>query len=167
MSANIVGNAHLNAMVNLALFGPRGRVVGPGNVWRALSWYAAAPTPDLSCEEWAALSRQVRRENGADLGHRLAVENARSVNYHYAEECESLPFVWLPAATRPTALEGLMVIACYEYQTCEHPGWWTSEAIRFCEALRRRLVDALPGFSDADGWEWRNDGREGGGFHGE
>jgi hypothetical protein len=163
MSANIVGNAHLNAMVNLALFGPRGREVHPGNTWRALSWYAAPPTPDLPLEGWAALSRQVSREGAVDLGQLLADTNADSVAWRYREAAAPVPFFWLAAAPRPTALEGLMVLACYEYQACEHPGWWTSEAQRFCEALRRRLASALPGFDGAAGWEWRDEShREGG-----
>lgn len=30
-------------------------------------------------------------------------------------------------------------IEVYEYQSCEHPGWWTSEARSFCAAIRERV----------------------------
>jgi hypothetical protein len=56
-------------------------------------------------------------------------------------------------ATRPTAVEGLSIIACFEYQACEHPGWGTSEAHAFCGALRMKLIHCLPGYPAAP-WEW-------------
>src|SRR4029079_13532152 len=33
------------------------------------------------------------------------------------------------------------------------PGWATSEAHAFCQALRIKLIQCLPGYSDAP-WEW-------------
>ena len=46
----------------------------------------------------------------------------------------------------------LSAIACYEYQSCEHPGWATSEAHDFCHALRIKMIRMLPGYADAP-WE--------------
>lgn len=136
MSAFLVGNDHLNALVNLALYGPSGREVRPDKVWHAL--------------------RERNREAAQELGELLAGENLASVNHRYREHNESVPFIWLPNRARPTALEGLKAIACYEYQACEHPGWEASEARAFCEDLRRRLVACLEGYDHARGWEWRD-----------
>tara|TARA_Y100000310_G_scaffold341651_1_gene441507 strand:+ start:538 stop:927 length:390 start_codon:yes stop_codon:yes gene_type:complete len=38
---------------------------------------------------------------------------------------------------------------CYEYQSCEHPGWSASEACAFINALRSRAWHALPGYEKA------------------
>jgi hypothetical protein len=46
----------------------------------------------------------------------------------------------------------LKAISCYEYQSCEHPGWRKSEAHAFCEALRDMAIGCLPGYDDAP-WE--------------
>ena len=40
-------------------------------------------------------------------------------------------------------------IACYEYQSCEHPGWRTSEARAYCHALRVAWCKKLPGYEEA------------------
>lgn len=41
-------------------------------------------------------------------------------------------------------------IACYEYQSCEHPGWRTSEARAYCHALRVAWCKKLPGYEEAE-----------------
>lgn len=38
---------------------------------------------------------------------------------------------------------------CYEYQSCEHPGWPASEAKAYIDALRKRAWTSLPGYGDA------------------
>ena len=35
------------------------------------------------------------------------------------------------------------VLQCYEYQSCEHPGWESSAAHGHCEAMRQLLLRAL------------------------
>jgi hypothetical protein len=40
------------------------------------------------------------------------------------------------------------LLAGFEYQACELPGWVGSEAGRFVDALRHALIRALPGYSD-------------------
>ena len=50
-------------------------------------------------------------------------------------------------------VEALKALDCYEYQSCEHPEWETSEAFEFCRAMRNLLIGCLPGY-DAAQWEW-------------
>jgi len=38
---------------------------------------------------------------------------------------------------------------CYEYQSCEHPEWETSEAHAILAAIESAAVRALPGYDDA------------------
>ena len=57
------------------------------------------------------------------------------------------------ARTRmPSPVAVLKAISCYEYQSCEHPGWHTSEARQFCSVLRDHMISMLPGYDDAQ-WE--------------
>jgi hypothetical protein len=84
----------------------------------------------------------------------LLRENQLSVNYRYRENgIENIYFFEESLTTEtidPVVI--LKAIACYEYQSCEHPGWTTSEAHAFCEALRRRMIHHLPGYEEAP-WE--------------
>jgi hypothetical protein len=94
-------------------------------------------------------------------------ENLRSIEYRYPDTAENGDYpgpcdftrddidaytfdLW---ARRPTVIEGLSILACYEYQTCEHTEWPASEAYSFCDALRHDLIRQLPGYNDAP-WEW-------------
>jgi len=54
-----------------------------------------------------------------------------------------------PRHTTWSAVELIKALHCYEYQSCEHPGWRTSQAHSFCRALERRLIGELPGYDDA------------------
>jgi hypothetical protein len=44
-------------------------------------------------------------------------------------------------------------IFCYEYQSCEHAAWPTSEAHTICRALKDRILRHLPGADEAP-WGW-------------
>jgi hypothetical protein len=43
----------------------------------------------------------------------------------------------------------LKAINCYQYQSCEHDEWKSSEAHAFIEALRSAAISALPGYEAA------------------
>jgi hypothetical protein len=57
-----------------------------------------------------------------------------------------MPRVILPPA--PTVVIAKQ-IANYEYQSCEHDCWESSEAHAFCRALAERLLRSLPGWEEA------------------
>lgn len=52
-----------------------------------------------------------------------------------------------------SAIEACKAIACFEYQSCEHPGWVRSGVRAFCSELRKGLVTCMDGY-DAAPWEW-------------
>jgi hypothetical protein len=143
MSAYIVGKPHIDAMVRLA-------------VRHQVRWYDGKQFHDARVEM-------------DSLGQKLVDQNVKSVEYRYQDsELTKLPgptnSSWLipynynPFGGRiPTPLEGLKIVSCYEYQSCEDPGWEASEARSFCQALTHHLIDALPGYDAAAGWEWRDD----------
>ncbi len=98
----------------------------------------------------------------------LWAENVGSVSYRYSGDNDPLPgpidfatedaitYVWTRPAYRMTAVEALKAIMCYEYQSCEHPAWPSTEAYRFCQALTGSLLHALPGMDDAP-WSWTDE----------
>jgi hypothetical protein len=51
-----------------------------------------------------------------------------------------------------TIAECASALACYEYQSCEHPAWGGSAAREFCGDLLRALAPMLPGYQNAP-WE--------------
>jgi len=154
MSAYFVGNPHINALVNLALFGPSDWTAGLA-WWPQPCWFPAPMTRDGFLRDMP-MRRPISCECAQEVGRMLTDQNILSVNCRYAENQEApRTFDWQPNAIRPTALEGLQAVACFEYQSSVDPAWPVSEAYAFCGALRDMLVLALPGFREAAGWEWR------------
>jgi hypothetical protein len=89
----------------------------------------------------------------------LATENARSVGYRYDDASDMIaPWVYAyeyrASDRRPTIVQALQALRCYEYQACEHPEWMTSAAFAWCTDLRAQLCRHLPGMDTADGWTW-------------
>lgn len=98
----------------------------------------------------------------------LAMENWASINHRYPDtvghpenapgpiDCYWLDYSYSNPRYKMTAPEALQAISCYEYQSCEHPGWHDSEAARFCDALRKSCIAQLDGISDAP-WTWTDE----------
>lgn len=80
----------------------------------------------------------------------LRAENDRSLRFRYPKD-PSDPSI-TPTQIAPEAVDpvtALKLLAGYEYQSCEHPDWDSSDAKRWCDALRHALICALPGYDDA------------------
>lgn len=142
MSAFIVGTDHIDYLVAAAI-DTSGRLGGFGVYWAGER--IASHTADV-------------------VGAALLAENIASVSYRYADEgTGNLPgpipnpvpadYVYRPFL-QVDAAQVLKAIDCYEYQSCEHPGWHDAEARRFCDTLRRRYAATMPGYDDAL-WEVR------------
>lgn len=141
MSAWVVDKAHINLMVNAGL-----STVDP------LTWYHEGEhhkLEDSSIDE---------------VGQMLLDECIKSVGYRYQDSEVTdlpgrvdasyvIPFKHKLAYDTPPVVV-FKQIHCYEYQSCEHPEWETSEAHAFCRALESRLIRRLPGYEAAPwGWE--------------
>lgn len=133
-------------------------------------------------ETYEAKRRELTAETADRVGAMLWSENARSVSFRYdGEDYSTLPgprdfsetalagYFYVDVTRAPIQERRRMVAegfsfrpvepvavlkACdgYEYQSCEHPGWETSEAKAYLEALRRRMIQLLPGYDEAE-WE--------------
>lgn len=153
MSAFEVCVTHIDALVSAAA---RRDALG------SLSWYhgevpgsapgEALPSRNDYLAALTAAKREVTIANAGAWGAALLAENRRSIDHRYAEEDIEAPyeFTEIRGPLDPVAI--LKALSCYEYQSCEHPGWRASEAHSFCEALRARMIRSLPGYDDA-AWE--------------
>ena len=101
------------------------------------------------------------------LGQMLWDENVRSVEGRYpdtrttreypgtAEAAEDVAYYVHPQASvfsqemDFTPAQVFKSIACYDYQSCEHDGWESSDAYRFCHRLMEAVGGKQPGSSEA------------------
>lgn len=154
MSAFMVSTVHIDAMLTAGL------VLGPA-YGTPLSWYW--PDLDATTDRGSWTSEQLRQEavqrrreltlaTAGRVGAMLLAENRRSVDHRYAEEELEEPYLYSRVPGRPDPVVVLKAIACYEYQSCEHPGWRTSEAHAFVRVLESAMVHHLPGYENAP-WE--------------
>ena len=105
----------------------------------------------------------------AEVGAMLWAENVKSVQYRYPQDngdelpgpinCEWASPYTFPNDTPLLAPVGLLkALSCYEYQSCEHPGWATSEAHKWVERTRTHAISHLPGWEEA-AWEYERPAR--------
>jgi hypothetical protein len=156
LSAFVVEKSHIDALVELALCGPR-RVRGVA--WPAFYWHESDPQTGI------VTTRELTPETCDEVGSMLTRECIASVACHYPdllwpELPGSVPnpdpdeYVFpleraVSGLSRPTAVEGLKAIECYEHQSSGHAAWRDSAAQHFCEVLLGRLIRSLPGYAEA------------------
>ncbi len=149
MSAFILPTTHIDAVLTAGL-------------WLAddepVSWFWPPIEADSDRGSWisAELRRQARERRqelteatAGRVGAMLLAESARSVDHRYDEEEIEPPYLFTALPGTPDPVVVLKALDCYEYHSCEHPGWATSEAAAFCAALRRHAIHALPGYGAA------------------
>ena len=92
----------------------------------------------------APAGRVLIRAELSAVGAALWAENHRSVNHRYDQDTAvpdytaTLPEVLLD----PVAV--VKLVACFAYQSCEHPGWETSASADYCTRLREAAIAGLP-----------------------
>lgn len=92
----------------------------------------------------------------------LAAENVKSLNARYprdpsrgirggAHPYDRTLYQRVLAATQPgpDIARVAKALACYEYQSCEHDGWKTSDACHLVGFLRAAYLQKVRGYSDA------------------
>ena len=143
MSAWMVSKAHIDALVRVALEGPKD---GDKRCWTRPYFRNELLKNDLANE----------------LGHSLAKENLLSIHARYPDTIANpknvpgpldsywlRPYQYLATIRHLTCAESLKAIDCYEYQACEHAAWQKSEAYAFCQMLRSHVISCLPGYEAA------------------
>jgi hypothetical protein len=113
----------------------------------------------MATGETKHMSRAAVRDMDADVVvANMARANWESVTYCYAHNLAGItqPYASLEdyvgqavAAVGRVPLRQLPLprlagaLWCYEYQSCEHPGWEQSAAYKHCQALRNQLLRIL------------------------
>ncbi len=92
------------------------------------------------------------------MGQMLWSENWKSVSFRYPDaKCYGAePPEYgrhdMNGTGEVTPERTLRACDCYEYQSCEHPGFYESEAFAFVYALRAAAWNALPGYQALSEW---------------
>ena len=136
MSAYIVGNIHISAMLQAATTRNAGYCGG---------YYWNGEARDFS-------------GHIQEIGQKLVDENYRSVNCRYDENAP--PDIFCNAPLRAyTVVEVIKACQCYEYQSCETEDWEETEAYAIVQALGARAIRMLPGY-DAAQWNIVEEGEK-------
>jgi len=151
MSAFIVDRHHIIYMVKAAM-SRRITTYQPFS-W----WHSDDPNPDSRHHKLGAGDL----DEFERVCNMLWQENIRSVMYRYGDELISTlpgPIGEDHRITRmdhdswlefdPTQV--LKSCKCYEYQSCEHPVWESSEAHAFIQSLKSHAINSLPGYENAE-----------------
>jgi hypothetical protein len=157
MSAYMVDKEHVIYMIQAAISRRLAEYDGG-----AIRWYHNGQSYELRCTatayERASVANMLWRENLRSINHRYpdTVENQKNAPGKVSDAEEGY-------AVRPHDFQNIhgahfhnfdpvqviKAIHCYEYQSCEHPGWKDSQARAFVDALESKAVQALPGYEDA------------------
>jgi len=140
MSAFVVSRAHIDALVTAAVFGVvECRLIDGFQP----PYFQARP---LNVAKVHLLGEHLWRENVISVRHRYPGNRSLDHDRFYTFPTENGAYktpVLLPV------VHVLKLIECYAYQSCEHDGWETSDAARFCRDLTQRLITCLPGYEAA------------------
>ena len=102
----------------------------------------------------------VRHDGDADkTGAMLWAENYASVSHRYSESEVAPVYVHRSVPLNSIADSAVRIcklIDCYEYQSCEHPGWEASEARKWCDRLRGEVCGLMRGYDEAS-WSARGE----------
>lgn len=150
MSAFVVSKSHIDALILLGL---------------RLPYPSASPLRwSRSYDKWdTPTTCQLTHETLHEVGQMLIDCCVESVSARYKDSAhDGLPgpcdeyykrrYEWEAVTVTPSAVQGLKLISCYEYQSCEHEEWKASEGRSFCQALRGKLITELPEYTASD-WE--------------
>jgi hypothetical protein len=155
MSAFVVSNKHIHLLVHAAMYGP----CGTRRTWHTFSYYHRTPSEPAGNSGTQHTVRPGDFDAADKLGQLLLGENVKSVNHRYPSDHDRpadgdySALYRFGRSPRVSAVDVLVALDSYEYQSCEHPGWRTSEAHSFTDALRRALIGHLPGYSESNCWE--------------
>lgn len=127
MSAHIVPDAHINALVQWA---------GDKNGSSAVSYY------------FAGARRHIRNDQKR-IASVLFAENVRSVNARYKECDDAHGFVYRRTTIQLTPVQVLKALAGYSYQACEADGFAESEAFAIVDGIRHAAIRLLAGYDEA------------------
>lgn len=155
MSAFMHDSAHIDAMIHA------GRTFARDG----LGWKIPGQNPErfgkLDADTATATGQMLLRENAESVAYRYNMKDldnpadggTRSIEYlGYLAQADEYKYDPRAARKEFSPVEIMNATDSYEYQSCEHPEWETSEARAFCRTLKDAAIRALPGYLAADTW---------------
>ncbi|HEY1801915.1 MAG TPA: hypothetical protein VGG46_13375 [Terriglobales bacterium] len=146
MSAYIVDRDHILYLVGAAA----NPSIEPHGIFR---WFHNDKWQELPAHDFhraAEVANLLWRENIASVSARYPNESSATLpgpcRENFVIEPDNFPIRF--TLYRPVQV--IKACDCYEYQSCEHKTWQTSEAHAFVSALRRTAWHALPGYDQAE-----------------
>jgi hypothetical protein len=105
---------------------------------------------------YAARNRIGGHTDAKTIGEILHAENVKSVNYLYGESARpSFELSEWAAFHKFSEVQIVKAAHCLDYQSCEHPGWADSQALRIVQAIianTKATEKDLPEYEAAE-WE--------------
>ena len=95
-------------------------------------------------------SRSLRTGDEQEIVEILYAENVKSVNYRYKGDDPTTGCVYDPTSPILTPVEVIKLTQSLEYQSCEHPGWETSDAKEVLRTIKSEVIRRLPGYELAE-----------------
>lgn len=127
MSAFVVSENHINALVSFAIGGQN---------------------PATAFWDRKHIDFRGNEQMLADV---LMNANVEAVNTRYGDEEQLTGCKFRRNCTPPSPVAILKACDCYDYQTCELDGYESTFAAKIIEAVRNKAIRALPGY-DAAKW---------------
>jgi hypothetical protein len=149
MSAFMVCKSHIDQLVSVAYYGPKDVLIQSSHLYRP--YFRDC---ELNNDQLNDLGEMFVKENLYQ--HSLAISRHSHKSRRYTWTLRTVLADALCVQAARSSHDGsraLKAISCYEYQSCEHPEWKTSQVRQYCEQLRRALIGCLPGYESAP-WEW-------------
>lgn len=142
MSAFFLPKTHIDLLVSAAV------------EWKLWAHPPAAPSrslAEIAPEHADALGRQLWKENAASVRHRYDLSPDGEEAVAYAELVAGYRWTrWF--GIHPAAVVGF--VRCYDYQSCEHDGWRSSDARDFTTRLMAEAAERLAKTALGDAYPW-------------
>ena len=86
-----------------------------------------------------------------EMGQQLLDANCISVNYRYNEQHERVFELDEEVFDRRCSMvQAIVYCDCLDYQSCEYPQWYRSEAKALLNKMRETFICHLPGYEEAE-----------------
>lgn len=154
MSAYIVNLEHVAYLVQAGtaceLGFRRSTLSWAWNIDREADTYERQTLPAGDCEQAQRVGQMLWDENIKSVQARYPRDAVAKLpgtvdcGYEYPKQGEPRFDIFDP-------VQVIKACDCFDYQSCEHEGWVTSEAKAYIDALRHHAWSALPGY---DGAAW-------------
>ncbi|MGW4527793.1 hypothetical protein [Amycolatopsis sp. NPDC004378] len=111
------------------------------------AWIVASGHIDVlvhALAQYEVVAPDLGAEGFRELGQKLWQENHTSVNYRYDENTPTPRYQLRTTEATLDPVVVLKALRCFDYQSCEHPGWTDSDANKLMEALHAAILDRHP-----------------------